>query len=200
MKYVSIDIETTGLNPVNHNILEFGAVIDDTENLLSLKDLPKFHCYILPPREGYKGDPFALWLNNNILEKIAKKDKYPQYNFLEPSDVGKQFKKFLLENKIEKVKASGKNFATFDKPFIDNLPDFKDLVKFHHRIFDPGSLYFAKSDTEIPDMKKILERMGVRQEFKEVKHTSIEDSEAVIQMIRYALNSFSWDNIPDNWS
>jgi DNA polymerase III epsilon subunit-like protein len=31
MKYVSIDIETSGLNPDMNNILSIGAIIEDTE-------------------------------------------------------------------------------------------------------------------------------------------------------------------------
>ena len=34
MKYCSIDLETTGLNPKTSDIIEFGAVLDDLEKLL----------------------------------------------------------------------------------------------------------------------------------------------------------------------
>lgn len=33
MKYVSIDIETSGLDPEINNVLSIGAVIEDTANL-----------------------------------------------------------------------------------------------------------------------------------------------------------------------
>lgn len=29
MQYISIDIETTGLNPIEHDIIEFAAIIDE---------------------------------------------------------------------------------------------------------------------------------------------------------------------------
>lgn len=38
MKYVSIDIETTGLNPEVHQVIELAAVLEDTENLRPIGD------------------------------------------------------------------------------------------------------------------------------------------------------------------
>ena len=46
MKYVSIDIETTGINPLVNDIIEFAAVIDDTNAKVPIENLPKFHRYI----------------------------------------------------------------------------------------------------------------------------------------------------------
>ena len=43
MKYISIDIETTGLDPENCQILSIGAVIEDTLNQLPFEELPTFH-------------------------------------------------------------------------------------------------------------------------------------------------------------
>ena len=34
MKYVCIDIETTGLDPVNNQVLQFAAVISDTDKMI----------------------------------------------------------------------------------------------------------------------------------------------------------------------
>jgi len=39
MKYFSIDIETTGLNPEKHQVLEFAAVFDDLEALVLLRQM-----------------------------------------------------------------------------------------------------------------------------------------------------------------
>ena len=58
MKYVSIDIETTGLDPETCQILQVGAVIEDTQNLLPLEELPKFNCIVEHP--AYTGSPYAL--------------------------------------------------------------------------------------------------------------------------------------------
>jgi hypothetical protein len=43
MKYVSIDIETGGLD-ARYSLLEFAAVVEDTADQLPLEELPTFHC------------------------------------------------------------------------------------------------------------------------------------------------------------
>ena len=52
MKYVSIDIETTGLHEDECDIIEFGAVIDDLRVMAPISKLPVFHCYFI--KEFYK--------------------------------------------------------------------------------------------------------------------------------------------------
>ena len=69
MKYVSIDTETTGLNPERCQVIEFGAVIDDLSNPQPIVKLPKFQCYIRYPE--YKGSAFALQMNQKILKTLA---------------------------------------------------------------------------------------------------------------------------------
>lgn len=69
MKFVSIGIETTGLDPETCQILQIGAVIEDTVKILPLIDLPKFSCIIEHPI--YTGQPYALNLNNWIMQILA---------------------------------------------------------------------------------------------------------------------------------
>jgi oligoribonuclease len=68
MKYVSIDIETTGLNPSDSDILEFVAVLDDTEKDELVKDLPYFRAVLLKPR--YSTDAFCAHLHHTLWEEI----------------------------------------------------------------------------------------------------------------------------------
>ena len=70
MKYVSIDLETTGLEKDRYQILSFGAIIEDTENKLPLTEIPKFHAAIL--HSELTGSPFAFNMNKKILRKMAK--------------------------------------------------------------------------------------------------------------------------------
>ena len=78
MKYVSIDIETTGLNPKEDQILEFGAIIEDTNKQLSFLDIPKFRAIFL--YERLSGSPFALYMNKNIVKEITNTKKpYSKY-------------------------------------------------------------------------------------------------------------------------
>ena len=46
MRYTSIDIETTGLDPERHEILSIGIIIEDTEKKLPYNEVPKLHLAI----------------------------------------------------------------------------------------------------------------------------------------------------------
>ena len=69
MKYVSIDIETTGLDTEKCEILSIGAVIEDTNNPLPLDQLPSFHVAI--KRENITGSMFAINMNRDLIETIV---------------------------------------------------------------------------------------------------------------------------------
>ncbi len=184
-RYVSIDIETTGLDEENCQILELGAMIDDW--VTPVEDLPVFHCYIKHDR--IKGEAFALSMHSVILERIAKGSCF---NTLKPSDVGESLAKWLFENKVEPhhVLAAGKNFAAFDLQFLKRLNSgfletkFIDHVRFKHRFIDPGMLWMMPGDTEPPNTKTCMERAGLP---GDVAHTAVEDARVVIQLVRLAM-------------
>lgn len=69
MKYVSIDIETTGLDPENCQVLSIGAVIEDTDDIKPLDDLPKFHGVI--KRRAISGDTYAINLNRDLIQTMT---------------------------------------------------------------------------------------------------------------------------------
>ena len=60
--YVSIDIETTGLDWRTCQIIEIGAVIDDFKT--AIVDLPTFRCYV--DQGLFYGEPFALSMHAEI--------------------------------------------------------------------------------------------------------------------------------------
>lgn len=70
MKYLSIDIETTGLERDRYQILSIGAIFEDTEKKLPFREIPKFNAAIL--HHEITGSPFALNLNRNLLDTIAR--------------------------------------------------------------------------------------------------------------------------------
>jgi hypothetical protein len=70
MIYVSIDLETTGLETENHQILSIGAVIEDTTKPeIAVEDLPTFHGIIV--HNELTGSPFALNMNRDLIEKMS---------------------------------------------------------------------------------------------------------------------------------
>lgn len=72
MRYVSIDIETTGLNPETCSILSVGAIIEDTRKKLSFDEIPKFHVGIL--QTEVTGSLYALNLNHSLINTLLSYD------------------------------------------------------------------------------------------------------------------------------
>jgi oligoribonuclease len=182
MKYCSIDIETTGLDPQACQILEVGAVIEDTSNPLPLDELPVFHTYIV--HHEIRGDAFALSMNSAILRKIANwKSDNSGASYTSPDQLGGRMKSWFESNGIDpnRVTPAGKNFSSFDLQFLKCQPFFVDSVKFNHRAIDPAILYWRKGDEKIPDSKTCYERAGIT---KEVAHTAVADALEIVDLIR----------------
>ncbi len=108
MKYISIDLETTGLDPENCQILTIGAVIEDTNNIKPMEDLPTFHAAILHRR--IEGSPYAINMNKEIIESIVHyqtaEDDSERFDlerltgmkFMNEDDVAEAFYYWLAEN------------------------------------------------------------------------------------------------------
>jgi len=81
-----------------------------------------------------------------------------------------------------KITAAGKNFSSFDLPFLKKIGTFP----FQHRALDPAVLYYRPLEDEgLPDTKTCMERAGMD---GKVAHTAVEDAKAVVQLIRYAFS------------
>ena len=185
--YVSIDLETTGLNPDYCQILEFGAIIDDWHS--PIEELPRFRRLIRLPKEKdgqfvVCGQPFAMALNADLLRKLAD----PRHSIGAVScteeGLGLAFADWLKEHNFDPmhVTAAGKNFANFDLQFLTLVPKFSEHVNFKHRSIDPAIFYWRPDvDDCIPDTKTCLERAGLN---GRVAHTAVEDCVSVIQLIR----------------
>ena len=219
MIYVSIDIETSGLEPLNNSVLSFGAIIEDTTNKLPYEKLPKFNAIVL--QNQITGSPRAISMNKEIISLIGEYkegneedrtnlEHHSDYVFLQENELAQKFYDFLflngiypnssfLNNHVRNVNGTmipafnnhtpsltinvaGKNFGTFDKLFLEELPWWKKLIKIRQRIIDPSVLYCKwDEDNAIPSLKKCKERAGID---GEVAHTALEDAWDVVQMLR----------------
>lgn len=77
MKYASIDIETTGVDNENSQTLSIGIVIEDSNNVLPVEELPTLEIAII--RERLTGEIFGLNMNRDLISdilsyKLAKTD------------------------------------------------------------------------------------------------------------------------------
>lgn len=198
MKYVSIDIETTGLNPKTDQILSIGLVVEDTLNILPLDDLPKLEVRIW--REKLSGDLFAINMNKDLIDAIcnsevgekwpipAVSENEPWVEYCREQDVADRIKKFLLANGVlgvdnRSITVAGKNFATFDKLFLENFPQWQRYFRIRSRILDPAILFVDwQLDSELPNLSTCKQRANILNPL--VSHVAIEDALDVIQLLR----------------
>lgn len=187
MKYVSIDLETTGLDPEQDQILEFGAVVDDT--LLPgvpVEDLPTFRRVISWDR--IQGHPVALAMNADLIAGIARKD--PSLPFCTIGKLAVEFHNWLKALGFKNSQghqigfvAAGKNFATCDDHFLRRVPDWKKYCQPFRRVLDPAILYFDPlGDEKPPGLDECLARAGLE---PIVKHTAVDDAADVVRLLRF---------------
>ena len=200
MKYIAFDLETTGIEVGTYDIIEMGAVIDDFETPLG--ELPTFRRLI--KHETLTCDHYALGMHvdSGLLEELQKADPDEDAQVVRPGELYTDFSRFLYYNGFDgeddyfagtikeavsqhRLVVAGKNVASFDVPHIETLPGFGDVVKFHHRVLDPGPLYFdPKKDDTPPTLSECMERAGF--EDTETEHTGVADSLDVVKLLRHA--------------
>jgi len=176
-RFVSIDIETTGLDENTCDIIEIGAVIDDW--LEPLEDPPTFHCYL--KRGSYKGEPYALSMHPIIFRRIAEEEEGYDYHY--PNQVAKIFGSWMRENgaysmgedgRYGRANVAGKCFANFDHPFLKKLPDWVEQTRYVRRVLDPGMLYWNPLEDDcLPSLDQCMARAGIE---GIVPHTALEDA------------------------
>jgi hypothetical protein len=222
MIYCSIDIETSGLDSENHQILSIGVIVEDTTEKLSFEDIPKFHCAIVD--EEVRGGLFALNMNRDLIatindwnasNEIGKKqiEEATGMVFCKRGEVVSHLFKFLYVNNVldkslymfdahtmveivngkaypslrsniakSNITVAGKNFATFDKLFLEKLPRWQQVFKIRQRMFDPTVLYTDwTTDEEPPNLSKCKDRAGLG---GSVAHNALEDAWDVITLMR----------------
>lgn len=177
--YISLDLETTGLEPDYCQILEVGAVFDFPH--VPLADCPTFHTYVR--HKTIVGDPFALGLNANILKRIAAQPK--EYNFCCLDDVMVLLSTWINKHwpmREKKVTFAGKNFGSFDLQFLKRLPS-ASLLNYNHRSYDIGTMYFDPLIDEVPpNLSECLGRAGYQ---RQVAHEALADAMAVAKLVRF---------------
>lgn len=181
MKYISIDIETSGLDPKRDQILQFGAVVveDTTGEILKEIELTVLH-------ERIHGDPFALGMNADIIKRIAygvgkavgdSGWSSRSEGFCWAGMLYTEYSKFVEK---EKLTPAGKNFGSFDKQFLLNL-DVRFGNLFVHREINPTIWYWNReTDARLPDLQTCAVRAGL---VETVSHSALADAKLVAKLI-----------------
>jgi len=194
---VACDIETTGLDPDNNQILELGAAIWDISKPLNLETIPQIN-YVVK-HDVYIGSPFALQLNQRIFKVLAfdnGSDEYQEiYNIISSDWLMASFKEWLSDHGVDTTKHivfAGKNFGAFDLQFIKKLN--YDLLKISHRFIDPGNLYWcpAIDGSKLPDLNTCLKRAGVN---RHITHKAVDDAKDVLTVINARIDMLNgWNS------
>lgn len=80
------------------------------------------------------------------------------------------------------LNVAGKNFGTFDKLFLQELPWWQKLIRTRQRVLDPAILCVDwTNDTSLPSLTTCKERMNVE---GIVTHNALEDAWDVIEILR----------------
>jgi hypothetical protein len=218
MIYVSIDIETSGLDHEKHKVLSIGAIIEDTEKKLPYEECPKFNAIIL--QNEINGSPRAITMNKEIISMIGDYlegddetrqnfQTHSDYSFYKEDEVVAEFYRFLFANgfgyelgpgdfvntingveyptiggktKPITLNVAGKNFGTFDKLFLQELPWWQKLIRTRQRVLDPAILMVDwVNDKSLPNLTVCKERAGIK---GIVTHNALEDAWDVIEVLR----------------
>jgi DNA polymerase III epsilon subunit-like protein len=186
MRYVSIDLETTGTRPDRHQIIEFGAIIENTRKATHLKDLPRFKRMV--KHAEYTGQAFAFNLNARIFQELVVPTGAAP--ICEAHELAGQFREFLLNNGFEPqekghvyIVAAGKNFATFDLLFLNQLVNWRDHIRISHKILDPVMYYIDyENDENLPSLEECKRRAGFAD--PTVTHDALDDALDVVRLLR----------------
>jgi hypothetical protein len=185
-RYVSIDIETTGLNAEKHQILSFAAVAGNFDPTFNVSELPSMQRYFY--YNDIVGDPVALAMNVEILRAMPKREKVANQEgtWMILGDLMRDFRIWLVASGFKdttKIPVTGKNFGSFDKTFLAAAPSF-NVGLFHHRMLDAGSLYFEPDlDETLPSLPQCMQRAELAEGDWNL-HTALDDARVVVELIR----------------
>ena len=80
------------------------------------------------------------------------------------------------------LNCAGKNFAGFDKKFLEKLPRWKQVFSIRSRVLDPGILFVDWiNDESIPSLDQCKQRAGIE---GVVTHNAVEDAMDVVMLLR----------------
>lgn len=196
MRYVSLDLETTGLDPQRCQPIMAALVIEDTDHPeVPVESLPTFACLIEHP--FYHGEAYALHMNAWILKALADghtktiRSPWPDgigipiYSALEWENNARTFLIDHIGGHANPVPGrpfitvAGKNVATFDLHFLEPRGPLMRL--FRHRVIDAGSVFVDWRGEALPDLAAVKHRCGLG---GVVSHDAVDDARDVIRCLR----------------
>lgn len=192
MKYLSIDIEATGLGE-NCQIIEFAMIPFDTKLKRLEEGLAKSFYIHCPSFEDLKEslDPWVREHNEKIIRKahaeglLMSEFKETLKKYLDSSEV-----KTYFEN--QKIVLFGKSMTAIDLPFLNRDLGWDFMRKyFHHRNLDLSGIGYALIDLGLLPMgmdsgSNLMNYLNMG----EVAHTALEDAKNTAIMYLKLIDKF----------
>ncbi|MBY0415508.1 MAG: hypothetical protein K2Q18_15150 [Bdellovibrionales bacterium] len=181
MRYLSIDIEATGLAE-NDYMIEFGMIPFCTETRRVEDSLARNFYIKCPSFEELKPrlDKWVIDHNEKLIHKAhvtgLHMDSFKDE--LETYLISKEVKAYFKNDKNEKIILFGKSMSAIDLPFLNRDLSWEFMRKhFHHRNLDLSSTANTLIDLkfippECSSGSKLMSFLGMG----EVKHTALEDA------------------------
>jgi len=192
MKYLSIDIEATGLDP-DCLIIEFAALPFDTKNQFIAEDLKFYSLVQCPSFEELKPklNPWVIEHNEELIKKAH----------IEGAAL-EQFKtelnQYLSSPKIKKffgnkpIVLFGKSLSAIDLPFLNrDLGDDFMRKYFSHRTLDLSCLSYGLIDMDyLPKGCESGSTLMKHYQMGHVCHTALEDARNTILLYFKIIDDF----------
>lgn len=209
--YISLDLETTGLDTDKSQMLQIAWVIEDGVSK-SVKDLDHGSFLIRNPKIVY-GENYALGMNDWIFRELMKKDGESKYEITTPmrglyyflsavKQAAEMAYNFDIANGVKRprrsVQIAGKNPANFDWPIVLNRlkqadPSTETMSEIEysmdasvgfvdHRFMDVGAIFFEDFGRN-PGLNEINKLIG----HGEVTHDALDDAFNVVIAIRWKM-------------
>lgn len=185
MKFISIDVETTGVDPNTNKVIQIGACICDLSEPFDRTKTPTFFCNV-KWSTAIPWDYQAVVMNSGIVEEMLK-NKESEEN-LPPNEVTGEFKYWLSSNSIPVNKGftvAGKNFSGFDLQFLNiSIPHWRNEIRIKQRVIDIASHFWVFGDECLPTLQECLNRAGIE---RSVTHNALQDALDVAELVFFKL-------------
>lgn len=175
MKYIAFDIETTGLDPKKHQVLEMAAVLETEDKNIPVKELPLWH--VTFKFDTVCIDPELVEMHKDLLTGV-RKGTTKHYRNLPAMFAEDSFREWLGVDKyqIHTKNFAGKNLQGFDFRFVPWVQRYA-----HRRVLDPAILYAELGDVVLPNLVECKKRAGLSEH---VSHSAVDDARDIVRLLR----------------